>query len=406
MKALSRFAGIYGSGDILGVLRKFIHSFEYADIDYRFFNGISFPPKSVCFILSEKCNLRCRMCDIGRAGGKEASGLVQAISSGPETMELENWRAVIGDLAKFVPRPLILLTGTEPFVSPLVDGVIASAVAAALPLHITTNGVLLEQHAERIAELCTTPFAVDITVSLDGPPEVHDYIRGVPGVYEKAVRGIQAVAAARKKLGRRFPRVGITCTVSNHNSAHLESFVAGLAELNLPVDAITFNHLWFKDEQIASEHNRRHGDQFPVAQDNSSGIDFSSINMPGVRDQLSRIRRRFGDRYRIHQFPDLSQPEAESYYGATKKFVFYDHCTAPWRNVAVTPHGRVILSPLCFFGDIGNVRKETFHEIWNGSRIRELRKMLRKEKAFPACSRCCMLFGSRPKFYKLKDWLL
>lgn len=405
MKALKRLACICRSGDLCGAFRRFIRSLDYGNIDYRLFNGFSFPPKSVCFILSEKCNLRCKMCDIGQAGGKDISGLVQAISSGSDAMGLEDWRSVIRDLAKFTPRPLVLLTGTEPFVSPHADAVIASAVAAGLPLHITTNGVLLAEHARRIVELCTSPFAVDITVSLDGPPEVHDAIRGMPGVYDKAVRGIQALAAAREQLGRPYPRINITCTISNHNSTHLESFVSELAGLDLPVDAITFNHLWFKDVHIAAEHNRLCGHRFPVTEDNAGAVDFSAINLPRVQEQLHAIKKRFGNCYRIHQFPDLSPAEALTYYGNTTRFVFYNRCTAPWRNVAVTPRGRVILSPLCFFGDIGTVHGASFQSLWNGPAMKKLRKLLRKTRAFPACSRCCMLFGSRPAAYKIKDWL-
>lgn len=404
MKAYTGIASlINNAAGWRGAARGLLRCLDFFNLDYVFLRGYSFPPQSVCLILSETCNLRCRMCDIGRAGD-EASGLVRAISAGDEAMELEHWLALLRELASFAPRPLVLFTGTEPFVSPHADAVIGAALGAGLPVHVTTNGVLLERHAARLAGRCDHSGELDITVSLDGPPDVHDWIRGVPGVYDKAVRGIRALAAERARRGGTGPRISITCTVSNYNSSHLERFAAGIAQLDLPLDAITFNHLWFKDAQIAREHNRRYGARFPVAQDNAGGIDIAGIDMGDVRGQLARIRRRFGSRYRIHQFPDLTAAEAPYYYGDTTRLVFYDHCTAPWRNVAVTPRGRVIISPLCFLGEAGNLHAETFHAIWNGRRMRGLRRLLRRQKAFPACSRCCMLFGSRPKLYKLKDW--
>jgi uncharacterized C2H2 Zn-finger protein len=42
---------------------------------------------------------------------------------------------------------------------------------------------------------------------------------------------------------------------------------------------------------------------------------------------------------------------------------------------------------------------------WNGEPFKKLRMELKDAKAFPACARCCMLFGSKPKYYKIKSWI-
>ena len=210
MSVLRRAGSFCRPGNLRLLAGKAAHGFDYFNIDYRLPGGFSLPPKSVCLILSEKCNLRCRMCDIGGRGGSGASGMVRSIGSGAAAMGIRDWLAVLDDLAAFTPRPLVLLTGTEPLVSPHAEAVIAGVAERGLPLHITTNGALLERHARFIAEQCRRSVAADIAVSLDGPPAVHDDIRGVPGTYAAAVRGMQAVAAAREKLGSRFPRLSIT----------------------------------------------------------------------------------------------------------------------------------------------------------------------------------------------------
>ena len=98
--------------------RKLIHAFDFFNIDYHLFGGYSFPPKSICFILTEKCNLQCKMCDIGRrnvpASNEIYSPLVQSIRSGNEDMSTGEWLTLIEDLSGFYPHPLVLLTGTEP----------------------------------------------------------------------------------------------------------------------------------------------------------------------------------------------------------------------------------------------------------------------------------------------------
>ena len=391
-----------------GYFRKFVRSLDFFNIDYRFFYGYSFPPQSVCLILSEKCNLRCRMCDIGYKNahsGEAGSQLVQSITSGPDKMNLQDWFRLIDDLARFTPKPLVLLTGTEPFLYLHIREVIEHIAAAGLRLHITTNGTLLEAHAPWLASAFQTSSALDITVSLDGLEDVHDAIRGVPGTFVHAIRGIEAFAKFSKELCGQPAPVNITCTVSDCNCRGLEVFVDWIVEQELPVASITFNHLWFKDAGIVRRHNEQCGKMFPVAEENIRGFDIRDIDMLAAFEQIQSVRRRHRGKLRIHQMPELSRKEASAYYSDPCRFVFYDRCTALWRNVAVTPKGKVIVSPLCFLPPLGNAKDEPFSKLWNGSHARSLRHKLKQTKAFPACARCCMLFGSKPKYYKLKDWL-
>lgn len=388
---------------------KIIHAFDYFDIDYRFLRGYSFPPKSVCLILSEKCNLRCRMCDIGQANVHPSadtfSPLVNAMTKGEERMTLQDWLMLVEDLSKFSPRPLVLLTGTEPLLYPDVFTVIEAIAAKKIPLHITTNGTLLSRYAGKIVALSQSPYDVDITVSIDDIGEAHDNIRGVRGTFQKAIDGIVQVVKAREEMKKDFPSINITCTVSNYNYKKLESFVEWFVQKKLPIESITFNHLWFKDTSIVESHNRKYGKTLPVTKENMADIDISAIDMESVNRQLLNLaNKRPRVPFRVHQQPDLSLEEARVYYKVPCRFIFYNRCTAPWRNVAVTPKGNIILSPMCFFPSVGNVKKEPLAVSWNGKAFRKLRSQLKNLKPYPACSRCCMLFGSKPKYAKMKGW--
>ena len=390
--------------------RKLFHAFNFFDIDYHFLAGYSFPPKSVCLILTDQCNLKCRMCDIGRMNSQQtafpSSPVVKSIRSGDEDMSSDDWLKVVADLSRFRPKPLILLTGTEPFLYPDISTLTSAIAAAGLPLHITTNGTLLSRYAEHLADLCTTGCLLDITVSIDDIGEYHDAIRGVQGTFKRAVAGIEELVSRREARRQSFPTINITCTISSYNHDHLESFVEWFVEKKYPLQSITFNHLWFRDAAIAESHNRRYGKDLPAEKENMDGVDISSIDMVRVARQLQNIKKKCaGTPLRVYQHPDLSFDAAQQYYKYPTRFVFYDTCKAPWRNVSVTPKGNIILSPLCFLPSLGNVKKESFAAIWNGEQFKKMRRDLKKIKAYPACSRCCLLFDSKTKYYKIASMI-
>ena len=390
--------------------RKLTREFRCFDFDYRYLNGYSFPPKSVCFILTESCNLRCLMCDIGQRNGgkhaKEYSPLTEAISRGEGLMSLSDWQALLDDIASMSRHPLVVLTGTEPFLYPELLELVSYGVARNLNVHITTNGTLLSRYAGRLVELCPKPDALSITISLDGIGEVHDTIRGVTGTFDRALEGLQALEEEKKQQKKAWPEVTINYTVSDRNYQHISEFIEWFDENNGSVKGITFSHLWFKDETMVALHNEHFGDIWPVKQENTSAVNLSAIDMGEVREQL----RVAGDNknklsFYVAENPPLSCLDAQIYYGMPTETVFYNKCLAPWRNVAVNPHGEVIISPLCFVGSLGNVKKHSFSRLWNGPAFKQLRVRLREAGSYPACNRCCMLFDSKPKYYKVARWL-
>ncbi len=392
-------------------LHKMVHAFEYAGLDYRFLNGYSLPPKSVCLVLTDRCNLKCSMCDIGRrnaqGAGADGSPLVRSVAgSASSGMTFHDWTALLNDLAAFRPRPLVLLTGTEPLLYQDLCGLLEHAVRRRLAVHITTNGTLLAGRAEEIARLCRAWPLIDITVSIDALGCIHDEIRGVPGTFDKAVEGIRRLDEARRSAGTPMPSIQVTCTVTDRNYEGLEDYAAWFVESGMPVDSITFNHLWFRDDAITERHNRRFGAELPADPENISGVDIAKIDMDAVQRQIRSIRRTCaGTRLRIFQQPELSPDESRLYYSEPCRFVYYRRCTAAWRNVTVTPAADVILSPLCFLPPVANLQEQSFSACWNSRAFTSLRRRIKKEGAYPACSRCCMLFGSKPGIDKLRNWL-
>ena len=388
--------------------RKLVREFKLFDLDYNFLNGHSFPPKSICLILTEKCNLKCVMCDIGQRNAQMSSQasfpIVKSITKGDEMMTLEEWKMFVDDIAEKRWKPLLLLTGTEPFLYKHSLQLIEYIIANNLRLHITTNGTNLSNHADKLVDLCKKPDSITITISLDGIGEVHDTIRGVKGTFDKAIDGLKKINTRKKKCGQDWPVLNITYTISNYNYRDMRKFVQWFHEQDMGIESITFSHLWFKDKAIVNEHNKRYGDLFSVKQENLIGLNISEIDMDFVYDELRSIQKTYAKSpFSILEHPRLTCEEAKKYYSQATEMVFYNKCLAPWRNVAITPRGEAIISPMCFDFPLGNVKKDSFSRIWNDTPLKTFRKKLKKVGVYPACVRCCLLFDSKPKYYKLKE---
>jgi len=87
----------------------------------------------------------------------------------------------------------------------------AARAAGARSVGLTTNGILLKQSAQRLADAALTV----INVSLDGPREVHDHVRG-SGVFDAMSQGVSELLHKTDAT-----RLISNCTASRINIRHL-----------------------------------------------------------------------------------------------------------------------------------------------------------------------------------------
>jgi len=99
----------------------------------------------------------------------------------------------------------ITFTGGEPFLRNDLSEIVGSASRHCPDLYLIntpTNSLspdkILEA-VERILHLGIPEYV--LSISLDGPPEVHDRIRGIPGAWDKAMEALKGA----KKIQRSFP---------------------------------------------------------------------------------------------------------------------------------------------------------------------------------------------------------
>src|ERR1035438_302869 len=153
-------------------------------------------PTFVQLRVTNLCNLRCKMCgqwgDTGifRAGaeaatsdGEKERGRIRELIGLSRQMALSDYVRLLDEFAP--SRPIISLFGGEPLLYPDILPLIREVKGRGLTCSLITNGWRLEKVARELVEA-----GVDsIMVSIDGPPDVHDRIRGQAGSFERAAAG-------------------------------------------------------------------------------------------------------------------------------------------------------------------------------------------------------------------------
>jgi len=151
--------------------------FNYFELSFRVLKSNmanSIDPYKLTFAVTYKCNSRCKMCNIWKRSSSN---------------ELELW-----EIEAFFEGNRFLwinLTGGEPFLREDLVEIVRYAKRPFL-VNITTNGFLTERIVElvKIMKRYATRFIV--TVSIDGPREIHDYLRGVR-IWDKAIETLRAL---------------------------------------------------------------------------------------------------------------------------------------------------------------------------------------------------------------------
>jgi hopanoid biosynthesis associated radical SAM protein HpnH len=88
--------------------------------------------------------------------------------------------------------PMISIPGGEPLLHPQIDEIVAGLVARKKYIYLCTNAILLEQKLS----LFKPSQYLSFSVHMDGPREEHDHAVCREGVYDVAVRAIQAAVKA------------------------------------------------------------------------------------------------------------------------------------------------------------------------------------------------------------------
>ena len=364
-------------------------------------------PTFVQLRVTNLCNLRCKMCgqwgdtgifrsqssSQGATDGAAERLRIQELIGAKRQLALDDYVRLLDELAP--AQPIISLFGGEPFLYPDILPLIGEIKRRGLTCTIITNGGRLEALARELVES-----GIDsIAVSIDGPPHVHDRIRGSAGSFEKAAAGVRAIAHWRKRLKRPLPMTIAILPVTELNMDAIAPAVEALRQW--PLDTINVGLRWFVPERVGAEYERVMREELGVAATSWKGFDFDWAAVAASKEEqmtsLVRLlkglkRRRFADSARglpwTSFVPDVPAAGVPEYFANFEETFGHNLCPVAWYFAQIEPDGEVV-----FCGDfpdysLGNVRRESFREIWTGEKANRFRAKLAREP-LPICARCC-----------------
>jgi radical SAM protein with 4Fe4S-binding SPASM domain len=299
--------------------------------------------------LTERCNLRCHHCYQQRRKPKEMTvgELKQEIDGATEM--LMAWE----DEYDISLSPSIHFTGGEPFLYKGMWNVITHARQSGYKVAILTNGCLItKEDAGKASALGIA----DIQISIEGPPDIHDGIRG-PGSFTAATEGARLLIDAGNCVS-----ANMTLSRLNINSVEETADIAkdagfsGIGFSRLVPCGSGENLL----DSLLDPQEIKTAYQKILALNNHSFEVASGDPLAGV---LSGFR---------------PSPESE---------LALSGCSAGFSGVTITSDGSVM--PCRRIGiKIGNLRKTSLRQIWSTSKV--LWQLRQRENYKGECGKCSL----------------
>jgi radical SAM protein with 4Fe4S-binding SPASM domain len=337
-------------------------------------------PGQVAMELSNRCNLRCKMCWFHGENG------VGDLYKGLELTTQELF-GIVDQLALYTPH--IYIGGSEPFIREDFLAILNHIRSRNMPVSFTTNGTLLDSLA--IKKLVA--YGVDeVNFSIDGNEEMHDRIRG-RGVFGKVTQSVIKLAEYKKEKACIKPAITVNITITNNLAGRMKSTVNEIRHsTGDAADFYRLHQLWFisRNELAARQSaiSRKLGCSVSGAV--SHVLPASLISDPtDLADEIMSL----GSQPKVTMFPDLQRADIVKYYSERPRFG--KRCIAPFFGAVIKPNGDVKFCPDEWIDDyiLGNLRSDRFQNLWNSERARKFRKVLLREKSFAGCNRCSWMYS-------------
>ena len=230
-----------------GITKSNLKSYKYY-LPYLVGNGRAGTPQSVTFELTLRCNLSCQMCPLDLPRIMHDKSDPDFIKSRQQAeLSTEEVKRVITDIAEMGVGDMTI-TGGEVFLRKDVFEIVEHITATPIHLCINTNGWFLRpDEARQLVSL--KPHA--LSISIDGPDDLHDEIRRGKGSFRRLLEGIRNVQEAKRELGVKRPKIGITVTVSALNQHRYSEVLDWLKDTG--VDTVDFDYMFY----TTPEHNEQ-----------------------------------------------------------------------------------------------------------------------------------------------------
>jgi Fe-coproporphyrin III synthase len=307
-----------------------------------------------------RCNCRCMMCDIWRI--RE----VREITVQDLALHLESIRAL--------RVRWVVFSGGEPQMHTDLAALSRLIRAEGIRVTLLTAGLLLEAYARSVVDTID-----DVIVSLDGPREIHNQIRGVPKAFDRLAQGVHALRKLRPDIA-----VCGRSTVQKANCTYLRETVQAAKQIGL-------DSLSFLAADVTSEAFNRPGG-WTVERQN--GIALSAEDVCKLEQEMEALISQHRDDittgFVVESTEKLRRIVSHFQAQLGRRLPVAPPCNAPWVSAVVEADGTV--RPCFFHRPIGNIHEKALMEIVNGEAAMEFRRRLDIDNN-SICQRCvCSLY--------------
>ena len=340
-----------------------------------------FGPEWLILGVNNICNLHCKMCDVG-ADFNESNFFQNLVGTHPLNMPMDLFRTVADQAAQHFPKTKLGYAFTEPLIYKHLIETLEYAQERSLFTAVTTNGLTLARHANALVDAGLN----ELYISLDGPEEIHNAIRGHRNSYGRAMEGVECLLT---KNGA--PEISIYCVITEWNIGHLRRFLDGLKQY--PLVRVGFMHTVFTPQDQADRHNAVYGQTYPATASNMEEIDLSAMDLDLLWEEIETIRKT------AYGFPIVFSPEMDTRADLDRFYYEPDtlwgkRCNDAFRAMMIKSDGSVIPAHgRCYNLSVGNLHDNSLPEIWNSDVFGKFRRdLMHAGGLMPACARCCSAF--------------
>ncbi|MBL8898793.1 MAG: radical SAM protein [Planctomycetes bacterium] len=326
-------------------------------------------PRAVHHELTSRCNLSCGMCY--QTDWRAASPRLE--------LDVEALHEIH---ARLLPRRAVLV-GSEVLLHPRFFEIADELASSGCELHLLTNGTLIDE--ARAPRLLALRSLRAVILSIDGPREVHDAIRGGKAAFDRAIRGVE--------LLRKQVELALHCVLQPANLASAHE-VLDIAHAH-GVRSVHYGFLYaYTAAEVEATHallERELGwkrDEVELAITTGDGLGFGVAELRACIERIEARARELG----LHASftPPEFREHLEAYVDGTlhvgRRLACRDLLEPD--DLRIDPRGKLVPCAV-IKKDLGDARSCDPAQLANSAERRAFAKLVHEQNLLPICRRCC-----------------
>lgn len=300
--------------------------------------------------LTNRCNLRCRMCNVWKIVRRE------------KELKLEEWKNIVNRVIDAFSLRFFRLIGGEPFLHPHFKEIVHYIKAKGCRLSIISNGTLI---STEMARFLVSEHADHIRISIDGLQKTNDFYRG-KGAFAVTMKGVKALVKEKRRQSLFTPKIEIRALVSKANCEEMDELLRLAKQINAD-----FKHHYLVGATTEKD-SRTQDPGFPEDLEKPS-----VLNPQEKRNFEERFSREMSFRRRIPYI----------LFSKIREFPIRYDCLKNACMLGIDPWGYVVPCEHFYKYPYGNCRDSTIEEIWRSQKRTNLRWHI-KNGNLPVCQAC------------------